>query len=119
MNKGTVYFRDGELVAKSGSIKVYSMNEELFMEVGPGHNLLSSERDVADYVWQIVDKPFGNCLIIGLGLGVSAKYILSLPKIKSLVVLEENMDVIEGQMTANPIKDPRFNVINGEILPFL
>lgn len=119
MAEGTVYFRDGELVGESGNAKVYKMNDEHFLEIGPGHNLVSAGHDIVDYIWQINDRPYGNCLIIGLGLGIAAQYVLSLPKVNSLTVIEENVDTIKVQSIINPITESNLKIVNGEILPYL
>jgi len=119
MEEGTVYFRDGNLITESGDAKVYRMNDEMFLEVGPGHNLVAKENDLIDYIWQISDKPYGDCLIIGLGLGISSGYILSVPNVKSLTTIEENPNVIEVQAEVNKIEDGRFKIIHGEVLPYL
>lgn len=94
MDKGLIYFRDGELVAESGNAKIYRLNNELYLEIGPGHNLWALESELEDYVWQLNDFPKGACLEIGLGLGVASKYILSCPRVRSLTTVEINEDVI-------------------------
>lgn len=93
---GLIYFQDGELVAESGEAKVYKMNGELFLEIGPGHTLWALESEFHDYVEQLGDFPKGRCLEIGLGLGVASRYILSFPKVKHLTTLEKNEDVIKA-----------------------
>ncbi len=95
MDKGLIYFRDGELVAESGNAKVYRLNNELYLEIGPGHNLWALESELEDYVWQLNDSPNGACLEIGLGLGVASKYILSCPRARSLTTVEIDKDVID------------------------
>jgi len=119
MGEGTVYFRDGELVDECGNIRVYKMNDEYFLERGPGHTLISAGHDIIDYIWQLNDRPYGNCLVIGLGLGVVARYILSLPRVKSLKILEENPCTIELQARVNPITETNVSIVSGEILPYL
>jgi len=81
------------------------MNDELFLEIGSGHNLWALESELADYVEQLQDRPRGHCLEIGLGLGVASKYILSFPKVDSLTTVEINKDVIAVQQQANPVVD--------------
>ncbi len=95
MDKGLIYFKDGALVAESGEAKVYRLNDELYLEIGPGHNLWALESELEDYAWQLDDKPNGACLEIGLGLGVASKYILSCPRVRSLTTAEINKDVID------------------------
>lgn len=94
-SKGLVYFEDGKVVAESGDAKVYKMSDDLFLEIGPGHNLWALESEFEDYVWQLGDFPSGQCLEIGLGLGVASRYILTFPKVEHLTTIEVNKDVID------------------------
>lgn len=102
---GLIYFDDGELVASQGEAKVYKMNNELFLEIGPGHNLWALESEVYDYINQLWDFPVGNCLEIGLGLGVASRCILTHPEVTSLTTVEINPDVILTQRQLIPILD--------------
>jgi spermidine synthase len=96
MAEGTLYFRDGELVAEHGTARVYRMNEELFLEIGPPgvHTLWALESELMDYMQQLESFPKGDCLEIGLGLGVASRYILTFPQVKHLTTVEANADVI-------------------------
>ena len=94
MDKGLIYFKDGDLVVKSGEVKVYRLENELYLEIGPGHNLWALESELSDYIWQLNGKPSGACLEIGLGLGVASRYMLSCPRVRSLTTVELNADVI-------------------------
>jgi len=118
MKKGTIYFRDGDLIAKSGEVRVYNMNDELFMESKRG-NLISSDQDLSDYVWQINNKPFGNCLIVGLGLGITARYVDSLNRVDKVTVVEVNKDIIKAQLEATPVNSKKCTIINKDYLSFL
>lgn len=102
MAEGLIYFKDGELIAESGEATVYKFNNDLFLEIGPGHNLWALESEISDYIWQLNDRPKGTCLEIGLGLGVASKYILSLSKVKSLTTVEINKDVINVYKKLKP-----------------
>jgi spermidine synthase len=95
MSEGVIYFVDGEVVAESGDVKVYKMNEELFLEIGPGHNLWALESESVEYIRQLWDKPRGNVLEIGLGLGIASRCILTYPKVEKLTTVEINEDVIK------------------------
>lgn len=110
-NSGLIYFKDGELLAESGEVKVYKLKEELFLEIGPGHNLWALSSEIGDYVWQLKDSPKGDCLEIGLGLGVASKYILSCPKVKSLTTVEINEDVVNVYKKINK-EDKRHTILN-------
>ena len=87
----------GVLIVESGDTVVYKLNEELFMESGVDKKLISAEDDLRNYVWQLGKKPQGDILILGLGLGFNVKYILSLPKIKSVTVVEPNINIVTCQ----------------------
>ena len=102
---GLIYFDDGKLVASQGDVKVYEMNNELFLEIGPGHNLWALESEVSDYIEQLWDLPKGSCLEIGLGLGVASRCILTQPEVTSLTTVEKNHDVILTQQQLSGILD--------------
>lgn len=93
-DKTLIYFEDGEVVAEHGKAKVYKMNGELFLEIGPGHTLWALESELSDYIDQLQDYPRGKCLEIGLGLGVVSRYLLTFPKVKHLTTIEIEPDVI-------------------------
>jgi spermidine synthase len=112
MGDGLIYFRDGELVAESGDTRIYKMNDKLFLERGIGHTLWALEDELEDYILQLESWPRGDCLEIGLGLGVASKYILSFPKVKSLTTIEIDEDVINAQKMAAPIDDDRHLILN-------
>lgn len=117
MAKESVYFREGKLVAKSGDVRVYDVNQELFLEDGR-LNLIASDQKLSDYIWQVGDKPFGNCLIAGMGLCISAKYVQSLPKIDKLTVVEDNKDIINVNYTLDRISK-NLKVIHADYITFL
>lgn len=93
--EGLIYFQDGTLVAESGNAKVYEMNDELFLEIGPGNTLWALESEIEDYMDQLGSRPHGKVLEIGLGLGVASRYLLSCTNVESLTTVEINSDVIE------------------------
>jgi spermidine synthase len=127
---GAIYFKDGNLVAESGDARVYAMevegNKELFLELGKGHTLWAHTMEWEDYVYQMQGRPRGNCLEIGLGLGVASRYILSCPAVDTLTTVEVNEDVIALQKQINPIDDKwglvsfsdRHIIVNAEGLAF-
>ena len=118
MKKSPSYFRDGKLVMRNGEVRVYDLDDELFMELGR-QNLISADKDLPEYIWQLADKPFGDCLVISLGLGIASKYLLSFNNVKSVTVIEEYEEIIDVQNKINPIYDTRFKVINEAALPYL
>ena len=69
------------------------------------------ESEIEEYEQQIANYPKGNCLEIGLGLGVASRYILSCKGVKSLTTVELLEDVIKVQKQVNFINDPRHSII--------
>jgi len=106
-----VYFTHGELIAESGNSRIYKFNDLLHLEEGPGHTLWAIEDEIEEYEDQIKNYPYGDCLEIGLGLGVASKYILSCERVSSLTTIEINEDTIKVQKEANFIDDPRHIII--------
>lgn len=102
-----IYFKDGEVVANCGEVTVYRMSGELFLEVGPGHNLWALESEYVDYMPQLGDKPRGKCLEIGLGLGVASRCILTHPAVTSLTTIELRKDVIHTHNEIIPLLDEK------------
>lgn len=119
MSDSLIYFVDGELIAEQGDARVYLYDELLHLDIGKGHNLWMVESEIEELSTQIDDLPRGNCLEIGLGLGVASKYILSKPKVDSLTTVEINADVIDVQNMVNRIDDPRHTIINANGLDFI
>ena len=90
-----IYYIDGKIVERSGDVVVYEMDNEFYLEIGPGHTLWTISSELSDYMEQLADKPLGNVLEIGLGLGIASRYILSCEKVKSLTTIEINKDIIK------------------------
>ena len=114
-----LYFTDGKVIAESGDIKVYEFDGALYLERGPGHNLWADSNEIKELADQIEDKPRGDCLEIGLGLGVASKYILSKPEVSSLTTIEISPDVIETYYKINPDKNPAHEIICQSGLTYL
>ena len=96
VDEGLIYFKDGKQLVEVGDTKIYKMNGQLFLEIGSGHTLWALESEIQDYMEQLSDLPKGNCLEIGLGLGVASRYILTFPKVVHLTTVEINSNVIEA-----------------------
>jgi spermidine synthase len=91
-----LYFKHGNLVAQSGDARVYEMDDQLFLEIAPGHDLWALESEYDVYMDQLRNnKPFGECLEIGLGLGVASRCIMTFPEVNHLTTVEVRKDVIE------------------------
>jgi len=67
----------------------------LLLEIGPGHTLWASESELQEYMNQLEDLPRGQCLEVGLGLGVVSRYLLTFPAVDHLTTVEINPEVIE------------------------
>lgn len=90
-----IYFTHGDIVAESGDARVYSMDEQLYLEVGAGHDLWALESEYKDYMDQfVVRHPRGKCLEVGLGLGVASRCIMTFPEVTHLTTVERNPNVI-------------------------
>ena len=113
------YFDEGAIIASSGNVIVYKYNEDLHLEIGPGHNLWATSSEIKEYRDQLRKQPRGNCLEVGLGLGVVSNYMLSLPKVKSLTTIEKNSDIIETyRQLLIYYEDPgdiRHNIITNDV----
>lgn len=114
-----IYFIDGRLVAESADVRAYSMDSNIFIEKGVGHNLLCSDLDKEQYIWQINDRPLGNCLVIGIGTGFVAKYLMSLRNVRHVTVIDDDINLINVQNKVSPFTNFRIKVIKTEILPYL
>ena len=106
-----IYFTHGKLLAESGNMRIYLFDNMLHLEEGPGHTLWAIEDEIHEYKDQIRDYPHGDCLEIGLGLGVASKYILSCDGVDSLTTVELQQDVINVQKETNFINDPRHTIV--------
>jgi len=112
MEKRTyIYFIDGEVIIETGDVKIYEMDGKLFLEKGPGHNFWADSMELKDYQKQIGNSPKGDCLEIGLGLGIASNYILSCPNVKSLTTVEFDLDVINAYRHLEPIPNPKHKII--------
>jgi len=116
---GLIYFYDGELIASHNTARVYQMFDDLYLEIGIGHNLWAFSGELDAYIWQLQDYPTGDCLEIGLGLGIATKYLLSFPNVKSLETVEVNEDVIKVQEKVNKINNGKHTLINSDGLDYL
>jgi len=104
-----IYYLDGEVIAQSGNVKIYQDEYDTYLEIGPAHNMWALESELNDYKKQINNKPKGNCLEIGLGLGVASRYILSCKNVVSLTTVEKNKDVINVYCQIKQEFDKRLN----------
>jgi len=115
-----IYFEEGEVVASSGDVNVYKYEGDLYLDIGPGHNLWAVSSEIKEYRHQLRKHPRGNCLEVGLGLGVVSNYILALPEVESLTTIEKNNDVIETYRQLLVLyEDPgdiNYDIIRGDVV---
>jgi len=111
MTTTPIYFTHGDLIAESGNMRIYDFNGLLHLEEGPGHTLWAIEDEIDEYKEQIGNYPHGDCLEIGLGLGIASRYILSCEGVKSLTTVEISEDTIIVQKQAYFIDDNRHEVV--------
>lgn len=116
MKEDVVYFRDGKLIAESGKVRAFELKNQVFLENGQ-NNLIFSDDKKGDLIWQIDKKPFGDCLILGLRLGIAPGYIFSLDKINNVTVVEEDQDIINVHNKLN--KKFEYKIIKSDYLDFL
>lgn len=119
---GTLYFRDGRLIAEYGDARVYDMDGFRYLEVGKNgaHSLWTHEAEKRWYIDNgLASRSRGHCLEFGLGLGFASEIILSNPAVKHLITVEINLDVIAVQDVVNPILDDRHIIINASAEEYL
>jgi len=119
MSDTGIYWKDGCVIAESGDVKVYQTNYDSFLEIGPAHTLWAMGSEIKDYENQLGNRPFGNVLEIGLGLGVASKYLLSLDRVKSLTTIEANAGVIKAFNYLNIQLDEKHVIFNLEGLDYV
>jgi hypothetical protein len=119
MSDTGIYYIDGDVITESGDVKVYQDDYDTYLEIGPAHTLWALGSERKDYEKQLSNRPFGDILEVGLGLGVSAKYMLSLEKVKSLITVELNSEVIKVFNYLNIGLDKRHTIINSNGLDYV
>lgn len=113
------YFSRGKIVAESGDVRVYKFKGDLFLDSGKSHFLWARGCEEREYKDQIRNHPKGYCLEIGLGLGVSARYILDCPGTQHLTTVEKNPDVINVFLQLNPYGYSNHRILLGDGVDFL
>lgn len=119
---GILYFRDGQLIAEHGDARVYVMDGLRYLEVGKNgaHSLWTHEGEIQWYFDNdLVSRSKGNCLEFGLGLGFASEIILSNSKVKKLITVEIDLDVVAIQDEVNPISDERHIIVNDSLEEYL
>lgn len=119
MSDTGIYWKDGKIITESGEVRVYQTSYDAFLEIGPGNTLWALASEIKDYENQLGNKPKGDCLEIGLGLGVASKYLLSLDKVKSLTTVEINEDVVRTFNYLNIKLDKKHTILNLDGLDYV
>jgi spermidine synthase len=114
-----LYFTDGKIIAESGNIKVYEFNSALYLDRGPGHSLWADSEEIKELKEQIGGKPRGDCLEIGLGLGISSNIILENILVDSLITVEIDPDVIKVYKQMHSLLPKTHTIVNVSGLDYL
>jgi spermidine synthase len=107
------YFEKGKLVAEEGEARLYEWEGVRYLEIGKGHTLWTYSKELTAYEDQIGDKPRGDCLEIGLGLGISSEYIIYSNDVTSLTTIEINKDVINLYRANTRFDLPNHKILHG------
>lgn len=108
-----------ELISDHGSAKIYRANDNRKLLLKRNNILWALGSEIRDYKKNIGENAKGDCLEIGLGLGVASKHILSFSEVKSLTTIEMDYDVIQAQKQAIFIDDSRHIIINTDGLSYI
>jgi len=92
--------RNAKLAWERGDVRIYTMDGHDYLFVD--QVLYASTSELGWYIRNVSMKAKGRCLEIGLGLGVASKAILHNPKVKHLLTVEQNEDVIGAFGTPLP-----------------
>lgn len=114
-----IYFTHGKLVAEEGDTRVYKFGDEYYLEKGPGHTLLAISDEIKEYRNQMEGIPYGDCLEIGLGLGVASNLILSHDNVKSLTTVEISPSVINLYRRMHLFINPNHSLVCADGLEYL
>lgn len=111
MSKGTFHFwnENGKLTYQEGDVRIYNVDGEDYLFVGPVMYASSIERKW--YVKNVHGKARGKCLEIGLGLGVASKVILANSDVRHLLTVEKEPEVIKA--FGRPL--PRHNILEKDV----
>jgi len=101
--------RNGKLAYQVGDVRIYNVEGEDYLFVGPVLYASSTERTW--YVKNVYPRAKGKCLEIGLGLGVASKVILASKDVRHLLTIEKGEDVIAA--FGKPL--PRHNILERDV----
>lgn len=84
--------KNGRLDFHRGDVRIYNIEEEDYLFIG--QTIYASTKELPWYIHNIYNYVQGNVLEIGLGLGCASRLICKAPRIKHLLTIEKNEDVI-------------------------
>lgn len=84
--------KNGRLDFRRGDVRIYNVEGEDYLFIG--QTIYASTKELGWYVHNVYNHVRGNVLEIGLGLGCASRLICKAPKIRHLLTLEANEDVI-------------------------
>jgi len=112
-------YKDGEIIGEHGSVKIYKTNDQSKLVLERDNYAWAFGNEIRYYKRDIGNSAKGDCLEIGLGLGVASRHILSFQEVKSLTTIDIDYDVIQAQRQANFIDDSRHKIINTDGLSYI
>ena len=83
---------NGTLEFTQGDVRIYDMDDQKYLFVGPVMYASTSERSW--YIRNVYPHARGKCLEIGLGLGVASKVMIANNRVTHLLTIENNEHVI-------------------------
>lgn len=105
--------RNGKLTYNEGPVRIYNVDGEDYLFVGPVMYASTIERDW--YGRNVYPRARGKCLEIGLGLGVASKVILANKRVRHLLTIEKQAEVI--QAFGRPL--PRHNILEKNVYEWI
>ena len=84
--------RNANLEFESGDVRIYNIEGEDYLFIG--QTIYASTKELPWYIHNLYSKIRGQVLEIGLGLGCASRLICSCSRIKHLLTIEKNEDVI-------------------------
>ncbi len=112
------YFESGKIIDKVGEVSLYDFDGELYLDISGQLWMSSHEREEVER--QISNKPKGDCLELGLGLGIASYIIIRQGSVKSLTTVEINKDVIDlYYKSMEGLLWPNHKIVQGNCLDYL
>jgi len=84
--------RNGRLDFQRGDVRIYNVDGEDYLFID--QTIYASTKELPWYARNLYPYVKGSVLEVGLGLGCASRLICSAPKVKHLLTIEKNEDVI-------------------------